>query len=261
MLIELDYLSEPKARYANEPHQQLWRTINEGRARYAGRLKKIAQLPADWRNIPSNPDGTSGPHWNNSFFAPLDAVALTGMIRDCRPKLYLEIGSGNSTRFARRATQLYSPNTRIVSIDPEPRVEIDAICDEVIRKPVESVDMDVFNRLESGDFLFVDNSHRCLMNSDVTVIFLDILPRLKSGVFIHFHDIFLPWDYPQEWVERYYSEQYLLACWLLAGLKLHVELPNLFIVNDPELSSLLEPIWPHIGATERAGCSFWCSVH
>jgi len=128
----------------------------------------------------------------------------------------------------------------------------------VIRQPVEALNgLSAFDRLQPGDLLFVDSSHRCLMNSDVTVTFLDVIPRLRSGVIVHIHDIFLPWDYPLQWVERYYSEQYLLACWLLAGQRLQVELPNMFISHDRELSSLLEPIWPHVASPQRDGGSFW----
>ena len=65
------------------------------------------------------------------------------------------------------------------------------------------------------------------MNSDVAVFFLDILPNLAPGVVVHIHDVFLPDDYPPQWIERYYSEQYLLACYLLAeSTKFDVILPN-----------------------------------
>ena len=260
MLIKLDYAVNCKPRYAAEPHAGLFRILNEGRERYANRLKAFARTAGDYGDVPGDPQGV-GPYWLNGFFSPLDAIALTGMIQEFRPALYVEIGSGNSTKFARRAVRLYSPKTRILSIDPEPRAEIDAICDEVIRKPLEAVDdLSVFDRLQRGDFLFVDNSHRCLMNSDVTVTFLDVLPRLRPGVIVHIHDIFLPWDYPQQWVERYYSEQYLLACYLLAGQRLRVELPNMFICRDKDLTPLLEPFWPHVASPQRDGGSFWFSV-
>jgi hypothetical protein len=260
MLVDLDYLGEAKPRYDKAPHELLWRIVSAGRARYANRLQGIARLPNAYRDIPLNSDGTSGPYWSNGFFSPLDAIVLTGMIRDLRPSLYLEIGSGNSTKFARRAVRLYSPSTKVVSIDPEPRAEVDAICDEVIRQPLEALDLAIFDRLQPGDFLFVDNSHRCLMNSDVTVTFLEVLPRLRTGVVVHIHDVFLPWDYPEAWVGRYYSEQYLLACWLLAGQRFQIELPNTFISLDSELSSILGDVWPFVVSPRREGCSFWLTV-
>ncbi len=129
-----------------------------------------------------------------------------------RPKRFVEVGSGDSTRSAsrRRSIRDHSLPTLITSIDPTPRAEIDKLCDFVIRKPLEEVELDVFDELGPGDFLFIDGSHRSFSNSDVTVAFLDVLPRLRAGVVVHFHDIFWPYDYPPEWADRYYSEQYLL---------------------------------------------------
>jgi hypothetical protein len=87
----------------------------------------------------------------------------------------------------------------------------------VIRRPLEAAELGLFEDLDSGDILFIDNSHRVFQNSDVTVFFLDVLPRLKSGVVVHIHDIFWPFDYPTAWRDRYYSEQYLLGVMLTAG--------------------------------------------
>lgn len=98
------------------------------------------------------------------------------------------------------------------------------------------------------------------MNSDATVVFLDILPRLKSGVFVEFHDIMLPLDYPVAWQEWYYSEQYLLAAYLLAeGNNFEIVLPNTFIGQDPELRGIMSPFWedPRINGIETHGASFW----
>ena len=81
-------------------------------------------------------------------------------------------------------------------------------------------------------------------NSDVAVIFLEVLPRLQPGVLVHLHDIFLPYDYPPEWRDRYYSEQYVLAAMLLGQTsRFNVALPNAFIGRDPELRAVLAPLW------------------
>lgn len=260
MQIDLDYDINCNPRYDQNPHHRLFQILNRDRDRYAARLRSFAETASDYRDIALAPTLVE-PGWQNVFFSPLDAIALTGMIQTFHPTLYFEVGSGNSTMFARRAARLYSPGTTIISIDPEPRADVDTICDEVIRKPLEALtDLSQFDRIRSGDFLFIDSSHRCLMNSDVTVTFLDILPRLRPGVIVHFHDIFLPWDYPREWVSRYYSEQYLLACWLLAGERLQVELPNMFISRDEELSACLDPVWPYVSSRQRDGGSFWFTI-
>src|SRR5207249_4908129 len=132
------------------------------------------------------------------------------------PKRFFEIGSGDSTRFARQAIRDHQLQTTITSFDPRPCAKIDDICDHSFRTPLEECNPEIFNQLEAGDILFVDGSHRVFTNSDVTVVFVEILPLLKPGVFIQFHDICLPYDYPQEWNRRFYSEQYLLATYILA---------------------------------------------
>jgi len=114
----------------------------------------------------------------------------------------------------------------------------------------------------------MDGSHRSFMNSDVTIFFLEILPRLKSGVLVHLHDIFLPLDYPPYWEYRYYphrywSEQYLLAASLLAGHRNYeILLPNRHISDTPLLASLLDGFWAdaRLAGVPRTGCSFWIQM-
>ena len=122
-----------------------------------------------------------------------------------------------TTCFAKQAVQDAKLNTKIISIDPEPRGEIDAICNEVIRNGLETCDLSIFERLNPGDILFFDGSHRSFMNSDVTVFFIDVLPMIKPGVIIHIHDIVLPWDYPDSFKHWYWNEQYLLAVYLMCS--------------------------------------------
>jgi hypothetical protein len=114
------------------------------------------------------------------WFIELDAVALYGFIATRKPRRYVEIGSGTSTKFARRAVTDHSPRTEIISIDPDPRSEIDALCDDVMRMPLEDVPADFFAGLCADDILFFDGSHRAFQNSDVTVFFCGRLP-LTSG--------------------------------------------------------------------------------
>ena len=91
------------------------------------------------------------------------------------------------------------------------------------------------------------------MSSDVVVLWLDILPRLKPGVFVHIHDIFLPYDYPPDWVDRYYTEQYLLAVALLAPQSaFEIVLPNQFVIKDAELSRQLAE---QLGPAPREGAA------
>lgn len=156
------------------------------------------------------------PRWINGWFPSLDGMLLYHLLAERNPATYVEIGSGNSTKFARRAIADHRLRTKIVSIDPEPRTEIDAIADEVIRSGLEFADVSLFSQLDDDSVVFFDGSHRSFQNSDVTVFFIDILPELKAGIEVGIHDVFWPWDYPPAWVERYYNEQYMLGAYMLA---------------------------------------------
>jgi hypothetical protein len=99
------------------------------------------------------------------------------------------------------------------------------------------------------------------MNSDVTVFFLEVLPRLKSGVLVHIHDIALPYDYPRAWRDWYYNEQYLLATALLMPqANFEVVLPNAFIAADPDLLAETAPLFNKLAGARRDGMSFWLRV-
>lgn len=264
--IALDFAVHPRPRYGyGQPvHARLEEVINARRANYKTLLESFLLYQSDiWRidNTPTSDPKT--PVWVNGFLPGLDAVSLYSLIRLNRPRLYVEIGSGNSTRFARRAIEDEHLSAKIISVDPHPRVEIRTVADQVIEQPVEEMTLELFDSLQAGDILFVDNSHRVFTNSDVTVVFLDILPKLKPGVLVHFHDIFLPSDYPPHWNNRYYSEQYLLACHLLAPTRsFEILLPNSFISSDPELSAVVGELWLHPAmlGVERHGGSFWVRI-
>ena len=185
------------------------------------------------------------------------------MLSELKPGKYIEVGSGNSTKVAYKAKKDNKLKTEIVSIDPQPRAEIDELSDVVIREPFEDIDLSFISNLEENDILFIDNSHRILPNSDSMVFYLEILPRLKKGVIVHLHDIYLPYDYPQFMCDRFYSEQYGLAINLMADSeKYEPILPNFFISEDKELSDIIKPIWdlPNLEGVEKHGGSFWFRI-
>lgn len=122
------------------------------------------------------------------------------------------------------------------------------------------MDPSYFSILEEGDLFFIDNSHRSFQNSDVTVFFTEILPRLKPGVTVGIHDIFLPFDYPNEWSDRFYNEQYLLCCYLLGGMqKLQIELPLVYLYYCTDSMQQLETLWSdeRMQGVEKHGVAFW----
>ncbi|GAB1817674.1 class I SAM-dependent methyltransferase [Herbidospora sp. RD11066] len=251
---------EPRFGHGRPAHPELTVQIEKNRARYADRLGRFADLAPSLAEIPlrDRPKGTT-PYWDNGWLPPLDALGLYGLLVETNPGRYVEIGSGNSTKFARRAIDDHGLRTRITSIDPAPRANVDALCDVTVRSPLERADLAIFADLEPGDIVFLDGSHRVLMGSDVTVFFFEVLPLLPPGVLVHLHDIMLPFDYPPEWRWRHYSEQYLLAAFLLGDPARHdVELPSAFVHDDPALRDLLRPLWERLSVTEHyLPASFW----
>ena len=267
-LLFLDYPVNPSQRWSyGNPHQELYNIINRNRTSYIEHLKSFRAFTANFAKIPklhATDSSPSEPNWLNEWIPALDGVALYSLIAIKQPKYFLEVGSGHSTKFARKAITDHRLNTKIISIDPHPRVEIDMLCDQIVREPVEAVSLDIFDRLGSGDILYVDNSHRVFMNSDATVIFLDVIPRLKPGVLVEIHDVTLPFDYPIDLIDRHYSEQYLLAAYLLArGHRFEILLPNAFVDSDDELKSILMPLWQkaEMQNVETYGCSFWIQMN
>lgn len=203
------------------------------------------------------------PAWRGGAICAFDSLALYAMIRKYQPSRYVEIGSGMTTCFARQSVMDADLTTQIVSIDPEPRADINSICDYVVRDGLETMDLSLFDTLEAGDILFFDGSHRSFMNSDVTVFFIDILPRLKAGVIIHIHDIMLPYDYPDSFKYWYWNEQYMLAVYMMQAKERIVPLlPTAFICRDSQFSNCFTTPFCDLGNSEynqswRGGGSMW----
>jgi hypothetical protein len=100
---------------------------------------------------------------------------------------------------------------------------------------VEDIDLEFFSELNSGDVLFTDSSHTVKIGGDVNYLFLEVLPRLKAGVIVHIHDIFLPFDYRRDWVLdefRFWSEQYLLQAFLTFNSEFEVLMANSYMAHE-----------------------------
>ncbi len=184
---------------------------------YADKLKEI---PDD---LPE--DSPLSPYWRNQFFPPGDARALYAIVVMLKPSLVIEVGSGNSTRFNRRAISDFGLNTKITSIDPSPRADITDLTDRQIKAGLLDVPLSIFDDLGAGDILFLDGSHVTLPGTDVTHYLLNILPQLAPGVIVHIHDVFLPWEYPPRLRRRQYSEQHAVAAMLLFSEAWDILLP------------------------------------
>ena len=183
-------------------------------------------------------------------FSGFDAAVYYSLIRHLKPQRVIEIGGGYSTQLAAKALR---GNGKLICIEPYPeRLNGVGPSVELIQKRVEEIDVDFFSCLEAGDILFIDSSHAVKFGSDVCYEFLQLLPRLAPGVWIHVHDIFFPHDYPAEWLlERRMAlnEQYLLEAFLSFNEKFQVALANNWLCLDhPDKAARL---WPN------GGSSFW----
>ncbi len=158
----------------------------------------------------------------NSQFSWLDARALFVLLQKWRPRRVIEVGSGfSSLLIADVSTRLLEQPLDFTCIEPYPREFLKSNppgINRLLEQRVQEVPLSVFSDLQPGDILFIDSSHVAKTGSDVNYLYFEVLPRLKSGVHIHIHDIFLPLEYPREWVlheNRSWNEQYLVQALML----------------------------------------------
>jgi len=88
---------------------------------------------------------------------------------------------------------------------------------KILAHDVQQTPLETFDELEANDFLVIDSTHVMSTGSDVCFELFEILPRLKPGVLVHFHDIFWPFEYPRDWVvreNRSWNELYALRAFL-----------------------------------------------
>jgi hypothetical protein len=236
----------PRYGHGLPSHARLSALLEQGLPSYRAVLEGFRPYAEQLSSIPVEKGNPREPNWRNYMLYGLDGVSLYSFMRERRPQRYIEVGSGNSTLFVDRARRDGGLSTHITSIDPQPRREIDEICDRVVRQPFESVSLDIFDGLQEGDIVYFDCSHRVFMNSDVTAFFLDVLPELPPGVLVGIHDIYLPDDYPAgPYAQRYWSEQYLLAALLLGEPDwITTVLPCWYVTGHPELAELAGSLHP-----------------
>lgn len=179
---------------------------------------------------------------DNPYFSSPDMEALYLMVRQLAPGRIVEIGCGYSTRITRQAIIDGGLETTITAIDPWPRTDIAPYVDNFLQSRVEHLtDYSVFESLEAGDILFVDSSHEVKLGNDVARIVCDILPRLKPGVVLHFHDIFLPYEYVEVHSRVYagWGEQFILHA-LLQGKPADILWPGHYLQRArPDVSTAL----------------------
>jgi hypothetical protein len=174
--------------------------------------------------------------FNNDYFSGFDAAVYYAIIRYLKPQKIIEIGGGYSTRIANKALAINGKG-KLTCIEPYPEQRLNGaqLHIELIQKRVEEMDLEFFSSLAAKDILFIDSSHTVKFGSDVCYEFLELLPRIAPGVWVHVHDIFFPHDYPSEWLinrRLALNEQYLLEAFLTFNDKFQVALANHWLCLD-----------------------------
>jgi len=213
----------------------------------AGQLNRLADWVShyhtEYDQIPVRRAKEQPPYtytFDNPFFGPVDGEALYCMIRQFKPAKILEIGSGFSTYLAAQAVQKNAEENpadrcELTTVDPFPNKVIRAGfpgLTRVISSDVQSIPFSAFADLQANDILFIDSSHVLKIGSDVYFEYLSVLPKLNPGVIVHIHDIFLPAEYPRNWVlkeYRFWNEQYLLQAFLTFNNQFETLLANSYL--------------------------------
>ena len=264
---DYDYLPNLRPMERSTGGRQIAARINRDSTRIHDSIKLMNDFAEPMSRIrqEADPADPSQPHWfNDSWMPSLDAAMLYTLVAHHRPATYFEVGSGNSTKFVRRAIRDHGLSTRIVSIDPQPRAEVDNICDEVIRARIEETDIEaIAARAQPGDVVFVDNSHRSFPGSDVTVSLMEWMPALPAGTIFGVHDICLPFDYHECYKAYFYNEQYMLGMYLLGGaLNDTILMPTYYAQRVERYDHALALLQDRIGLAEhvRGGASLWIEL-
>jgi predicted O-methyltransferase YrrM len=197
--------------------------------------------------------------FNNEYYAHADGIVLYSVMRHFNPKRIIEIGSGFSSALMLDVSDRFH-HSNLTFIEPYPDrlnsllMDTDSYKVRIIVDKVQNVDLSVFKELEAGDILFADSSHISKTGSDLNHILFEILPQLKSGVLIHFHDIFYPFEYPREWVfgGRNWNEAYLLRAFLMSNNEYSIEFFTSFILKHHR-----DKLDAFPDMFKNSGASFW----
>jgi hypothetical protein len=194
----------------------------------------------------------------NGLFDGVDALVAYCMVRHFQPQLVIEVGSGFSSLVLGDAAAK-NGSAPLLCIEPFPREFLRTGfpgLQSLVEKNVQEIDLEFFSNLNSNDILFIDSSHTVKIGGDVNYLFLEVLPRLKPGVIVQVHDIFLPFEYRRDWVLdefRFWNEQYLLQAFLTFNPEFEVLLANYYLSEFHQ--EQLKAVFPDLA--RWVGGSFW----
>jgi Methyltransferase domain len=187
-------------------------------------------------------------------YGPAEADFLFCFITTHRPQKIVQVGCGVSTAVILLAAKEAGYQPQIVCIEPYPTAYLSRLAEQkfihLIPKPAQEVDLDVFTNLAAGDLLFIDSSHTVRPGSEVNRIILEVLPRMPSGCFVHFHDIHFPYDYPARLLTNLFFpvESTLLHAYLIDNRRysIAVSLSMLHHACPQQMQSLLPHYQPTV---------------
>jgi hypothetical protein len=195
---------------------------------------------------------------HNGYYPSPDAELYGAIIAEYRPARIIEIGSGYSTVIAHRSIRHFNIACDIHVIDPEPRRDVKSFASEIEYKPVQESSLRDLRLSSNGPtILFIDSSHITESGGDIPFLFCEILPNLPSGILVHVHDIFTPFDYPRNYAYLYYTEQYALQA-LLANTSRFSVLFSTHSMSREYPREMQAAFGPKVGADPLFfGASFW----
>ena len=203
-------------------------------------LALLEEITRYYRDLPFPAERSTARRYfyDNPSYSYSDAIFLYGMIRHAAPKRIVEVGSGHSSCVMVDTDELFlGGRVDFTFIDPYPDRLRSLLRPEdlgrvrILAQRVQDVGLEPFLALESSDILFIDSSHVVKIGSDVNHLLTEILPRLRPGVYVHVHDVFYPFEYPEEWVAegRAWNETYALRAFLTFNQAYEIVLFNTYL--------------------------------
>ena len=191
----------------------------------------------------------------------VDSFILYAMIREIKPKVMIEVGSGETTKISLQAIEMNEKEgmeCKFYAVEPYPHDFLRQISRrnfKLIDKKVEEVDIDF---LITADLFFIDSSHVLKIGSDVNYEILEIVPKLKKDAVIHWHDIMMPTNYWEDWTyqgTKFWNESYMLHAFMLFNDTFKIIWGSRYMQLNH--SEAMKKQFPYFLPQEHRCTSFW----
>jgi hypothetical protein len=222
-IVDLNELEKDKARIFDTNREVFDIDFNEG-----GQLGLVEEFAKLYQDIPfEDSQGDANLYYyDNPYYGYGDAIILACMLRHVKPKRLIEFGSGFSSCVTLDINRLFLSDTvKCTFIDPNPE-RLESLVSKhndlvtILKSRAQDIDLETILAFEPNDIVFIDSTHVAKAGSDVNFLLFEVLPRLRPGVLVHFHDIFYPFEYPEDWffeLNRSWNENYMLRAYLTAN--------------------------------------------